>query len=190
MLLKEKERIASAADELARLVSGVGAFEPLLIEAANRIETAFRRHGKLMLFGNGGSSSQAQHIAAEFVNRFMRDRVALPAIALTTDQAVLTSVANDSGYECVFSRQIEALGKPGDVAIALSTSGNSPNVRAAFTTARALRIFTVGLTGKGGGQLARSSDLLIAVDSTSTPRIQEIHLMLGHLLAEMVEARF
>lgn len=186
----DSQKIAGAASELSRILGGIDRLEPLLLEAASRIERAIRQGGKLMLFGNGGSSSQAQHIASEFVNRFMKDRVALPALALTTDQSILTSVSNDTSYESVFSRQVEALGKPGDVVIGLSTSGNSGNVRVAFTTARSLRISTIGLTGRGGGELARCSDLLIAVDSTTTPRIQEVHLLLGHLLAEIVESRF
>ncbi len=186
----EIERIERAVSELDGLLHSFDSLHSLIIDAAQRIEASIRKGGKVMLFGNGGSSSQAQHIAAEFVNRFLKDRVALPAMALTTDQSILTSVANDIGFETIFSRQIEALGKPGDVAIGLSTSGNSPNVRAAFNVARSLRILTIGLTGRSGGELAKCSDIEIRINSISTPRIQEMHLLVGHLVAEMVEAGF
>jgi D-sedoheptulose 7-phosphate isomerase len=143
---------------------------------------------KLFFFGNGGSASDAQHLAAEFVNRYKRVRPPLPAIALTTDTSALTSIANDFGYAEVFAKQIDALGQPGDVAFALSTSGNSPSVLRAVVRCRKRQIVTVGLTGGTGGKLAGKVDHLLCVDgSTETARIQETHIVIGHALCELVE---
>ena len=142
---------------------------------------------KILVFGNGGSASQAQHFSAELVNRFQQDRSALAALALTTDTSALTSIANDMTFEFVFSRQIQALGKKGDIALGLSTSGNSPNMIQAFVSARELGLLTVALTGRSGGELAAQTDLLLAVDSQATPRIQEVHLLLLHLMADHIE---
>lgn len=141
---------------------------------------------KILLFGNGGSAADAQHLAAEFVNRFAFERPALPAIALTTDTSVLTSIANDRDFTEVFARQIGALGKPGDVVIALSTSGRSVNVLRGIEMAKKLGLLTVGFTGEGG-KLAEVVELPFVVPSRSTPRIQEVHITLGHALCELVE---
>jgi D-sedoheptulose 7-phosphate isomerase len=144
--------------------------------------------GTLFFFGNGGSAADAQHLAAEFVNRFRLPRKPLPAIALTTDTSALTSIANDFGYAEVFAKQIEALGRPGDVAFAISTSGNSPNVLRAVARCRSLRITTIGLSGGGAGKLAASVDHLLCADATrETARIQETHIVIGHALCELVE---
>jgi D-sedoheptulose 7-phosphate isomerase len=144
----------------------------------------------LFLFGNGGSAADAQHLAAEFVNRFKLPRRGLPAIALTTDTSALTSIANDFGYKEVFARQIEALGHPGDVAFAISTSGNSTSVLHAVKRCRQQGIATVGLSGGTGGKLASRVDHLLCVDATrDTARIQETHILIGHTICEMVEAR-
>lgn len=152
---------------------------------------ALRRGGKIMVLGNGGSASQSQHYAAELINAFLeRERPAIPAIALTTDTSALTSIANDRGYTDVFARQAEGLGRQGDAAVALSTSGNSPSIVKAVETFKALGITTIAMTGEGGGQLAESADLLLDVPSRSTPRIQEVHLMLLHLMAEAIEKSF
>ncbi len=145
------------------------------------------RAQKILIFGNGGSSSQAQHFAAELVNRYQLDRSALAALALTTDTSALTSIANDMTFEFVFSRQIQALGQKGDIALGISTSGNSPNVIQAFKTAREKGLLTVALTGRSGGRLAAFTDLLLPVDSEDTPRIQEVHLLLLHLMADTIE---
>jgi len=143
----------------------------------------------LFFFGNGGSAADAQHLAAEFVNRFKLPRRGLPAVALTTDTSALTSIANDLGYREVFARQIEALGQPGDVAFAISTSGNSTSVLHAVKRCRHLGIMTVGLTGGTGGKLASSVDHPLCVDSTKdTARIQETHILIGHAICELVEA--
>ena len=155
--------------------------------AARAIASCFRRGGKVLLFGNGGSAADAQHIAAELVGRFSTDRRALPAIALTTDTSTLTAVANDLGFEQVFARQIEALGQRGDVAFAISTSGGSPNVLAGVGAARERGLRVVALTGGDGGALAATADVAIVVPSTSTPRIQEGHLALEHAICEAVE---
>lgn len=152
-------------------------------------ETALRLAlgGKLLLCGNGGSAADAQHVAAEFVNRYKLDRPALPAIALTTDSSALTAIGNDSGYELVFARQLDALGRAGDVLLAISTSGNSPNVLAATALAQKKDIFTIGLTGPGGGEMAQFCDLLLDAPFPGTPLIQETHLAAEHIFCELVE---
>jgi len=144
---------------------------------------------KILVFGNGGSAAQAQHFASELVNKFLIERPALAAISLTTDSSALTSIANDVSFEHVFSRQIEALGTKEDVALGLSTSGNSPNVIEAFKNAKQREIVTVALTGEGGGRMSSLPDFLLDVPSSSTPRVQEVHLLLLHLLAEEIEKR-
>ena len=158
-----------------------------LLETIKLVSHTFEAGNKLFFFGNGGSAADAQHIAAEFVNRYIMDRPPLPAIALTTDTSILTSVSNDSAFNDIFSRQLKALGKEGDVAIGISASGNSPNVIKAFEAAKELGIKTVALTGNDGGILAKLADISLIVSSNSTPRIQETHILVGHLLCEMVE---
>ncbi len=158
-----------------------------ILSAAERITVAFRAGQKLLVFGNGGSAADAQHLAAEFVNRFRLERKPLPAIALTTDTSILTAIANDYDFAEVFSKQVEALGSPGDVALGISTSGRSPNVIRALAKARERGLFTIGLGGGDGGRLPEVSDLLILVPSSETPRIQEGHLFFIHLVCELVE---
>jgi len=150
---------------------------------------SLRAGHKILVFGNGGSAAEAQHFAAELVNRFLKERPALAAIALTTDTSALTSIGNDTSFDYVFSRQIEALAVKGDIALALSTSGNSANVIEALKKAKEKGIMTIALTGKGGGKLAPFADYLLDVPSRSTPRIQEAHLLLLHLLAGELEQR-
>ena len=157
--------------------------------AADLIADAFKANGKLLVFGNGGSAADAQHIAGELVNRFLQDRRALPAVALTTDGGVLTCIGNDAGFEYVFSRQIEALGTKGDVCLAISTTGTSPNVTAACEQARKQGIVVIGLLGRDGGQAAALCDLALIVPSNDTQRIQETHNLIGHILCELVEAK-
>jgi D-sedoheptulose 7-phosphate isomerase len=159
-----------------------------LVEVIRVTAEALTNGYKLFFFGNGGSASDAQHLAAEFVNRFKRERAPLPAIALTTDTSALTSIANDFGYAEVFAKQIDALGTQGDVAFAISTSGNSPSVLRAVARCRKRKIVTVGLTGGSGGKLADKVDHLLCVDGSSeTARIQETHIVIGHALCELVE---
>ena len=144
---------------------------------------------KILIFGNGGSAAQAQHFSAELVNKFLKERAPIRAISLTTDTSSLTSIANDISYDHVFSRQIEALGDKEDVALGLSTSGDSPNVREAMKVAKERGLLTVAFTGKGGGKLGSLVDYLLDVSSENTPRIQEVHLLLLHLLAQEIEKR-
>ncbi len=151
------------------------------------IITAYKIGGKVVLFGNGGSAADAQHLAGELVGQFKLKRQALPAIALTTNTSVLTAVANDYGYDAVFSRQVEALVNEKDVVIGISTSGNSPNVIEAIKLAKTKGAKTIGLTGGNGGKLAEVADLALIVPSDSTPRIQEAHITIGHIVCELVE---
>lgn len=155
--------------------------------AAQMIVDSVRAGGKLLIFGNGGSAADAQHIAAELVNRLNYDRPPIPAIALTTDTSILTSIANDSSFDELFERQLRALGREGDVAIAISTSGNSVNVLRAVASARALGISTIGLAGRSGGKLAEAVDLALIVAAESTQHIQETHITIGHILCELIE---
>lgn len=155
----------------------------------NLIVRAYKAGGKVVLFGNGGSAADAQHIASELVGQFMLKRQAFPAIALTTNTSILTAVANDYGYETVFSRQIEALVTEKDIVIGISTSGNSPSVVEAIETAKAKGAKTVGLTGGNGGKLAQVADLALTVPSDVTPRIQEAHITIGHIVCELVEKK-
>jgi D-sedoheptulose 7-phosphate isomerase len=155
--------------------------------AAAAIGEAFAHGGRLFVFGNGGSAADAQHMAAEMVGRFARERRALPALALTTDTSVLTSVANDYNFERVFVRQIEALGRPGDVAFGISTSGDSANVLRAIEAAKAGRLQTVALTGRDGGLIGAAAEIHINVPDDSTARVQEVHRTLIHAICELVE---
>ena len=158
-----------------------------VLQVVRMIAKAFKKGNKVLLFGNGGSAADAQHMAAEFVNRFLIERPSLPAIALTTDTSILTSIANDYEFADVFAKQVKALGREGDVAIGISTSGAAANVIKAVKVAGDLGIQTVGLTGKDGGELARVVDLALLVDSQSVPRIQEVHITIGHVVCEMVD---
>ena len=158
-----------------------------LHEIADECIAAFRQGNRVLLAGNGGSAADAQHIAAEFVGRYAFDRPGLPATAFTTDTSMLTAIANDYGFDRIFCRQLEANGRKGDVFIGISTSGNSSNVSAALQRARELDIITVGFTGQGGGEMQSLCDHCIKVPSLSTPRIQESHIMLGHIICDLVE---
>jgi phosphoheptose isomerase len=159
-----------------------------VLAIADTISRALAAGGKVLACGNGGSAADAQHFAAELVGRFTKERRALPAVALTTDSSVLTSIGNDYGFERVFSRQVEALGRPGDVLAAISTSGRSANVLAAVSAAKAQRITTVALTGGDGGPIGRAADLHLNVPSPSAARAQEVHRTLLHVICELVEA--
>lgn len=156
-------------------------------EMVDLILAAYRNGGKVIFCGNGGSAADAQHLAAELVGRFKLERRALPAIALNTNTSILTALGNDYGYETVFSRQVEALANKNDIVIGLSTSGNSPNIIKAIEAAKARGAKTIGLTGGKGGSLAKMTDLAIVVPSDNTPRIQEAHITIGHIVCELVE---
>jgi len=158
-----------------------------IIEITDLIIGCLKKNGKVILFGNGGSASDSQHIAAEFVGRFKKDRNALAAIALTTNTAILTALANDYGYEIVFAKQIEALGEKNDVAIGISTSGKAKNVVLGIKQAKKMGLKTIALTGADGGDLAKLTDISLVVPSSVTARIQEAHITIGHIICELVE---
>ena len=187
---------AAAAEHIRSTVSdSIEAKRRFFAEHAHEVERAartvaecFRAGGKLLVCGNGGSAADAQHLAGEFVNQFLlKERPALPALALTTDGGVLTCIANDTGFERVFARQVEAFGARGDVLLVISTSGNSPNVLAAADAARARGLTVVGLLGRDGGGVRASCDLALVVQSPDTQRIQETHNLVGHILCDLVE---
>lgn len=179
--------VLRALQEHRETVEGLVPLADRIAEAAERLADRLREGGTIFWMGNGGSAADSQHLAAELVGRYGRIRGALPSLALTTDSSVLTSVANDSGFEQVFARQLEALCGPGDAVVAISTSGRSPNVLAGVRTARRLGALTVGLSGGAGGELARLADLCVAVPSSSVARIQEAHILIGHIWCERLE---
>ncbi len=177
-ILEESARVKR--ETAATLSAGIA-------EAAEWLASAFRSGGKVLLFGNGGSASDAQHIAAEWTGRLSRERAALPALALCANTSDLTAIGNDYGFDRVFARLVEAHGREGDVALALSTSGRSPNVTQGVEEARRRGLRTVGLLGKGGGELRERVDLALVVPSDDTQRIQEAHIAIAHALAELVD---
>jgi D-sedoheptulose 7-phosphate isomerase len=175
------------ADSVALKQRFFAASAPLLVEIGERMAASLRGGGRVLAFGNGGSAADAQHFAAELVGRFRSERRALAVLALTTDPSVMTAVGNDMGYEMVFRRQVEAHGRQGDVALGISTSGRSPNVVEGLRAARERGLLTVGLTGNGGGDVARLVDHLIDVPDADTQRVQEVHAMVVHVLCQAVE---
>jgi D-sedoheptulose 7-phosphate isomerase len=182
--------IAAQITESERIMAAMLADEVLCAAAAAAAMacvTSLSQGGKILLAGNGGSAADAQHIAGELVSRFAFDRPGLPAIALTTDSSILTAIGNDYGYDRLFSRQVQAQGRSGDVFIGYSTSGRSPNILQAFETAREVGLVTVGLTGSRGGPMEGLCDYLLAVPAVDTPKIQEGHLVLGHILCGLIE---
>ena len=183
-----RREIARWLEQSAQVKSAIAKSNTVEIEQmVNLIIKAFKEGGKVVLFGNGGSAADAQHIAGELVGRFKLKRQALPAIALTTNTSILTAMANDYGYETVFSRQVEALVNEKDVVIGISTSGNSSSVIEAIRAARIKGAKTIGLTGGSGGRLAEAADVVLTVPSDDTPRIQEAHITIGHIVCELVE---
>ncbi|HEX9265520.1 MAG TPA: D-sedoheptulose 7-phosphate isomerase [Candidatus Binatia bacterium] len=186
-----KEAIVKAFDESIRVKQAFLRDNlDTLIQAIDAIVAAFRNGNKLLLFGNGGSAADAQHIAAEFTNRYLIERPPLPAIALTTDSSALTAIANDYDYAQVFAKQVQALGKAGDIALAISTSGNSPNVLLAIEACKKLSIMTIGLTGGSGGKMIGKVDHLLRVsEGKNSPRIQETHILVGHVICDIVDQK-
>ena len=180
------DQIARSQQVLHALAADA-ALQAALQAAAEACIASLRQGGKLLFAGNGGSAADAQHMAGEFVSRFEFDRPGLAAVALTTDTSILTAIGNDYGYERLFARQVQALGRPGDVLLVYSTSGRSPNILRALEAARAQALVTVGLTGNRGGPMHELCDHLLAVPSPDTPKIQEGHLVLGHILCGLVE---
>lgn len=163
------------------------AFHEVVTQAALQIVKALHAGGKVLFFGNGGSAADAQHLAAEFTGRYLKERRALPALALHANTSALTAIGNDYGFDRVFERQIEALGKEGDVAVGISTSGNSPNVVRALEVAKSKLIYAVALTGASGGKMKEVADCTIRIPSEETPRIQECHILTGHIICEIAE---
>lgn len=183
--------LRQAINEHVRVIRAVKLMASAIDDAAAQLIACLRGGGKICWMGNGGSAADSQHLAAELVGRFTRERRGLAAIALTTDTSVLTSIGNDYGYEMVFARQVEALCRPGDVLVGITTSGNSPNVLEAMRRARQLGgIFRIGMSGAAGGALGDECDLLLAVPARVTARVQEAHLFVGHHLCDLIEAAF
>lgn len=180
--------ISQSVDSLESMASNVSFCEEF-VKACDVMLYAFRNQNKILFAGNGGSAADAQHMAGEFVSRFNFDRPALPAIALTTDSSILTAIGNDYGYEEVFSRQVSALGMPGDVFLAYSTSGESPNIISALKVAKSQGLTTIGITGNRDGRIVEFSDITLEVPSAMTPHIQEGHLVLGHALCGYIESQ-
>jgi D-sedoheptulose 7-phosphate isomerase len=160
-----------------------------LVNVVEAITTALKAGSKILIFGNGGSAADAQHIAAEFVNRFVIERPPLPAIALTTDTSIITSIGNDYDFSEIFSKQIRAIGQPGDIAWGISTSGNSANVLKGLEVAKKMGLVTIAFTGKDGGNIAKIADLSINVSSSVTARIQEVHITAGHAICDLVDIK-
>jgi D-sedoheptulose 7-phosphate isomerase len=186
-----KDAIVKAFDESVRVKQAFLRDNlETLTQAIDAIVAAFKSGNKLLLFGNGGSAADAQHIAAEFTNRFLIERPSLPALALTTDTSALTAIGNDYDFSQIFVKQLQALGKAGDIALAISTSGNSPNVLAAIETCQQLKIATIGLTGGSGGKMVGKVDYLLrASEGKNSPRIQETHILVGHVICDIVDQR-
>jgi D-sedoheptulose 7-phosphate isomerase len=190
MAARDGTRIAETAFAAAialheRMRGNLG---PTLV-AAQAMSDALKAGGKLLVFGNGGSAADAQHLSAELVGRFQKERAAMPAIALTTDTSILTSIANDYSYKQVFARQMEALGQKGDVAFGITTSGESPNVLAALQVAKAKGLKTIALTGRDGGRVGAAADIHVNVPDQNTARVQEVHRTLLHVMCEVIESR-
>jgi D-sedoheptulose 7-phosphate isomerase len=186
---RHREVAAAAIGEHREVISQLERIlVPAAVDLAARLDAALREGGKVLVFGNGGSAADAQHFAAELTGRYARERGPLAAVALTTDTSALTAIGNDYGFEEIFARQVRALAGPSDVALGLSTSGNSANVLRALDAARELRALTVGLTGTPQGRMSEHCDLLLAVPSSKTARIQEAHILLLHVVCEILDA--
>ncbi len=189
-MIDKISNIIKASIDVKQLLLNNTAIQQTLAQVIDITVAAFKNGNKVLFCGNGGSAADAQHLAAEFSGRFYIDRKALPAEALHCNSSYLTAVGNDYGYDVVYSRMIDGIGNKGDVLIGLSTSGNSANILNAFETAQAKGVITVGFTGATGGKMKDVSDYLINVPSTDTPRIQESHIMLGHIVCQLVEEKF
>jgi len=179
--------ITEVLQEHCRVINSLDDLGSQIISVADRMVECIRRQGKILWFGNGGSAADSQHLAAELVGRFEQERIALPSIALTTDTSILTAIANDYGFESVFVRQIQALCQPSDLVIGISTSGNSDNVLNAISKAKEIGAYTIGFSGYDGGKLVELADTCIIVPSNNTARIQEAHILIGHILCSWVE---
>ena len=180
----------SVLTEHQQVIASLQEMEPEITQSAQRIIACLQQGGKILLMGNGGSAADAQHIAAELVVRYVKNRKALPAIALTTDSSILTATGNDFGFKQLFARQVEALAQPGDLVVGISTSGESENVVCALQKAKESGVETLGLTGQAAGRISQIADQTIRVPSTVTARVQEAHILIGHYWCEQVEAAY
>ena len=183
-----RDRIHASINVKQTLLADV-AFQGLVAQAAVQIVNALRAGGKVLFCGNGGSAADAQHLAAEFTGRYLKERRALPALALHANTSSLTAIGNDYGYELVFARELSAHARPKDVLLALTTSGNSPNILRAIDVARQRQVSVIGLSGESGGQMRSLCDICLCVPCKSTPRIQEMHITIGHAICEILEVR-
>lgn len=187
---KSNTDILKAIEESISVKKSLQSEIPLIIKSADAIIKSLRNGGKVLFCGNGGSAADSQHLACEFIVKLTHNRPSLPAIALTTNTSHLTAISNDFSFDDIFSRQIEGLGRKGDVLVAISTSGNSPNILKAVDTAKAIGLYTIGFTGAKGDNFAKKVDIGIKVPSSSTQRIQESHILIGHIICELVETEF
>jgi D-sedoheptulose 7-phosphate isomerase len=187
---QQVDKIIAIWNEHIEVAKSLPGLAPSVSRAVELISAALAAGGRLLLAGNGGSAAEAQHIAAELTGRFRRERRPLPAITLHANTSALTAVGNDYGFDQVFARELAAHARPGDVLLAISTSGNSPNILRALEEARKLCLIIIGLTGESGGQMRTACDLCLCIPSQSTPRIQEIHTMIGHTICELLDERF
>ena len=183
-----EDRVDSIFKEASELHEKLSILTPVITKTAGVMIECIKKSGKIMFAGNGGSAADSQHLAAELIGRFMKDRNPMAGIALTTNTSIISAVANDYLFDDIFSRQVEGLGKPGDVFLGISTSGNSPNILKAIEAAKSIGIITIGLTGNGGGKMAQAVDYLIDVPyKGKSARIQEVHILIGHVLCELIE---
>jgi D-sedoheptulose 7-phosphate isomerase len=189
-LIVSDPHIDKALADHQAVIAGLAGMAPQIEALATRMRVSLDQGGKIIWAGNGGSAADSQHLAAELVGRFRRHRKGLASIALTTDSSILTSVGNDFGFETIFARQIEALCRTGDVFVAISTSGNSANLVTAIETARGMGIHTVGFLGGSGGKMLERCDTALVVPSSDTPRVQEAHILIGHILCELLDAAY
>ena len=185
-----KNVIKNQINEHIRVSNSLHSLTEEIIKSAQLCINSLKSGGKILLFGNGGSAADAQHIAAELVGRYKVERKGLPAIALTTDTSVITSIGNDFGYDHIFDRQIDALAKKGDIAIGISTSGKSGNVISALKLASKLNCITIGFSGQDGGAMNQACNINLVVPSEDTPRIQEIHIVIGHIICHLIDQEF
>jgi len=185
--MKVRTQISNILFESSEIIKNSSSLIKEIEKTINEITECYKKHNKVLIFGNGGSAADAQHIAAELIGRFKKERKSLPAIALTTDTSVISSLANDYSFEKIFSRQCESLVTKGDIVIGISTSGNSKNVQAGLITAKKMGAKTIGLLGNKGGKIKNYVDIPIIVNSSSTPRIQEVHRVIYHIICEMIE---
>jgi len=187
MTEKERDCVKQIVKESSEVISSINQISHDISKSIKMLQKCLEANGKIILFGNGGSAADAQHIAAEFIGRFNKERPSIPAVALTTDSSIITSIGNDYSFDSIFSRQCEGLVNDGDVVIAISTSGNSKNVLEGIKMAKKKNAKIIGLLGNGGGIIAPSTDISIIVNSSSTPRIQEGHRLISHIICEVIE---